>query len=95
MSGGNGSMDRNTLSQQDWDSSNGDVSWGNDFINLHSLYQSNNPIALKKMYGDVGYSDGSSGYGSTYSHTIYQYNGLKSLINSNNRDDIEMHADFN
>ena len=29
------------------------------------------------------------------SYTIYQHNGLKLLINSNNSDDIEMNGDFN
>ena len=28
-------------------------------------------------------------------HTIYKHNGLNTLINSNNRNDIEMYSDLN
>ena len=42
------------------------------------------------MAGDAEKGDLSSGYGSMISHTLYQPNDLKSLINYNDRDDMEM-----
>ena len=42
---------------------------------------------LKK--GGVG-----SGYGSMNSHTVYQLNGLKSLMNYNDRGDMYMNANL-
>ena len=44
-------MEIKTLYQQDWYFSNGDVSCGNGFINIHSLYQYNDSITFNIMYG--------------------------------------------
>ena len=46
------------------------------------------------MDGDVENGDVISGHGSMNRHNTYQYNGLKSLINYNDRDDIEGNADL-
>ena len=40
-----------------------------------------------------GYVSGGNGYAN--SHPIFQHNGLMSLINSNNSDDIEINGDLN
>ena len=42
------------------------------------------------MYGDVGNGDVSSGCGSINIHTVYKHNGFKSLINYNDRCDIDI-----
>ena len=47
------------------------------------------------MYGYVGNGDASSVHGSMNSHTLYQQNFLRSLINSNNSDDIDINAELN
>ena len=47
------------------------------------------------MDGDFENGDVSSEYGSMNSHSLYQQNGLKPLINLNNRDDIETNYDLN
>ena len=47
------------------------------------------------MDSDVETGDVSGGHGYINSQTIYQNNGLSSLINSNNSDDIEINGDFN
>ena len=47
------------------------------------------------MDGVVENGDVSGGHGSINSHTIYQQNGLKTLINSNNIGDMEINADLN
>ena len=93
VSGGNGSMNSHTLSKQDRDFNNGDESSGNGFINSHTLYQCNDSSALKEMGVDVENGDISGGHGSMNSHTLYQQNFLKPLINSNNRDDVEINYD--
>ena len=42
------------------------------------------------MDGYIKNGDVSGGHGSMKSHSIYQHNDLKPLINLNNRDDIDM-----
>ena len=85
VSGVNGSMNNHTLPQQDLDSNNGAVSRVNGFINNRTLYQWNYSSTFKEMVGDVENSDVSMNI-----HTVYQWNGLKSLINYNDRNDIKM-----
>ena len=46
------------------------------------------------MDGYVEKGNVSSGYVSTNSHTIYQHIGLKSYINYNDRDDMELNANL-
>ena len=87
VSGGNGSMNIQLLSQQDWHFNKGDRIGGNDFINGHTLSQCNDSIKFKEMYGYVENYDASSGYVYVNSHTLYKQNGLESLINYNDRDD--------
>ena len=82
-------MKNHTLSQQDFDSNNGDLSSGNDFIKSHALSQCDYSSNFKQMYGDVEKWDVSSGYGSMNSHTFYQLNGFKSFMNFNYMDDME------
>ena len=94
MSGGNGSLDSNTLSQQDWDTNNGDTSNIYGFINRRTIYQYNDSITFKEMDGDVENCDVSSGNGSINRNTVYQHNGLKLLINNNNMDHIKMNDDL-
>ena len=77
VSGGNCSMNNNTLSQKDCDSNNSDVSSGNSFINRHTISQHGNSSNFKEMDRDVEKGDLSSGYGSMNSQTAYQQNGLK------------------
>ena len=47
------------------------------------------------MDGDVENGDVSGGHCYINNQTISQHNGLSSLMNSNNIDDIEMNGDFN
>ena len=94
VGGGNGSMKKPKLFQQDWDSNNGDVSIGNGLINSHSHSQYKNSINFKEIDGDVENCDVSSGYGSMNSHTVYQHNCFKPLMNYNYRDDIYMNANL-
>ena len=90
MSGGKVSIKNHTIYQQDFYSNNDDMSSVNCFINSHTLSQSCNSITVKYMSGDAEKGDLSSVYGSMISHTLYQPNDLKSLINYNDRDDMEM-----
>ena len=46
------------------------------------------------MDGGVEKGDLSSGYGSMNIHTFYQQNGLKSLMNYNDRYDTDMNANL-
>ena len=61
VSGGNGSMNIQLLSQQDWHFNKGDRIGGNDFINGHTLSQCNDSIKFKEMYGYVENGDMSGG----------------------------------
>ena len=47
------------------------------------------------MYGGVKNCDLSGLHGSMNSHTLYEQNSLKPLIDSNNSDDIEMNDNLN
>ena len=86
--GGNVSMNTQILSQQDWDINNGDVSFGNGFINRYNISQCNDSSYFKYMNGNVENDDVSGGHGYMNIHTLYQHNGLKPLINLNNSDYI-------
>ena len=46
------------------------------------------------MGWDVEKGDVSIWYGSMNSHTVYQMNGLKSLMNYNDMDDMDMNANL-
>ena len=70
------------------------MSSGYVFINSYTLSQCDDSSAFKEMDGDSKKSDFSSRYGSMNIHTVYQYNFLKSLINYNNRDDMDMNANL-
>ena len=95
LSGGNGSMNSQILSQRYWDFNNGDVSCGNIFINSHTLSQCNYSSSFEYMENYVENGDVSGGHGSMKSHILYQHNILKPFMNSNNSDDMEMNADLN
>ena len=71
------------------------MSSGNGFIKIHTFSQCSYSNTLKYKDGDVENCDISSGHGYMNSHTVCHQNGLKSLINYNNRDDIEMNAASN
>ena len=71
---------------------NGDGSSGYGFLNSHTLSQYDDSITFKYMDGDVKKGNVSSGYVSISSRIVYQHNGLKSLMNYNDRDDIDMNT---
>ena len=79
--GGNCSLNRQLLSQQDWGLNNGDMGCGNGFIISHNLSQCNYLGSFKEMDGDVENCDVISGPGSMNNHSLYQQNGLKKWIN--------------
>ena len=83
-------MNNLTIYQHEWDSNSGDVSIGNGFINSHTNSQCNGSSTFKDMYGDIESGDVSSGYDSINCHTAYQQNGLKSLMDYNIKDDVNM-----
>ena len=74
MSCGNFSMKKNTLSQQNCDSNNGDMSSWHGFKNSHTIYQCKDSSTFKDINGNVekGDCDVSSGYGVLNSHNIPQ-----------------------
>ena len=90
MSGVNCSINNHNLYQHDCDYNNGDVSSGYGLLNSHTLYQCEDSIFFKEMYGVVKKVDVSSGYGSMNSHTDLQQNCLESLMNDNDRIDTNM-----
>ena len=49
---------------------------------------------MSNMDGDVEKSDDSSGYGSMNNHTDLKHNGLKSLMNYNDRNDTDINANL-
>ena len=61
-----------TLSQQDFDSSNGDISSRYGFINSQTLSKCKDSITFKDMDGDVGKGGVSSGCEFMNSHTDLQ-----------------------
>ena len=87
-------MNIHTLYQQDCNLNNRDVSCVNGFINIHTISQCNGSSYFNKMDGGVENVDVSGGHGSVNSHNFYQHNGLISLINYNNSDDMDMNDDL-
>ena len=81
VSGGNIFMKIHLSSQHDQDFNNCDVSCGNGFINIHTIYQCNDPNKFHDMGGGVLIGDMGDGRCSMNNHTLYQKNGLKPLIN--------------
>ena len=94
MSGGICSMINHNLSQQYFDSNNGDVSSGNSFINSHTLSQCDDLSKFKDMDRYVEKVDVSIGCFSMNINNFYQLNGLKSFMNFNDRDDMETNANL-
>ena len=94
MSCGNCSMNNQTLSQQDCDTNNGDISIGYGFLNIQTLSQCEDSSAFKEVGGYVENCDASSGYGSMNSHTDLQQNSLKSSTNYNDRNDTDMNTNL-
>ena len=64
-------------------------------INSHTLSQCKNSSSFNEVYRDVENVDVSGRHGSMSIHTLYPYNGLSSLINLNNNDDIEKNGYLN
>ena len=93
--GVNGSMNSHNISQQDCYLNHCGVSFGNGFINIHTFSQFNESISFNDM--DRGVENGGVivGHCSMNLNTLYQDNGLISLNNSNNSDDIEMNFELN
>ena len=79
MNGGNYSMNNHTR-------------YG--FININILYQCDGSRNFKEMDDNVEKGDVSSGYGYMNGHVVNQYNGYKSLMNDNYRDDMDMNANL-
>ena len=67
----------------------------NGFISIHTLTKCKELSSFNEINLDVGNVYISGWHGSMNKHNLYQQNGLISLINSNNSDDIEMNADLN
>ena len=80
------------IHQQYCYSNNGDVNSGYFFINSHTLYQCEDTSTFKDINGDVEKGDFSSGYGYMSSQTDFKHNGLKPLMNYNDRNDTYMNA---
>ena len=94
LSGWNGYINSHLLYQHDLYFNDGDNSCVNSFIKSHNIWQCNDSIYFKDMGEYVENCDVSGGHGCINSHTLYQQNGLKPLIHSNNSDDIEINYDL-
>ena len=88
VSSGNCYMKSHTLSQQGLYLNDDDVSCGNGFIISYNQSQCNESNYFNDMDGGVENVNMNGVHGSMNIHTLYQYNGLISLNNSNNSDDI-------
>ena len=64
------------------------------FITIHTFNQCNESHNFNEMDGDVENCDVSGRNGSMNIQALYQHNGLKKLINSNNGDDIDINDDL-
>ena len=65
---------------------NGDVIWGNGFINSHTILQYNESGYLNDMNEDIENSDVSGGNCFMKSHNISKAKKLSSLDSTNKRD---------
>ena len=74
----------------DVEKSNVDVSSGYPSLYSHTISKCKYSITFKDMDGDVENGDISSGYGYMKTHADLQHNSLESLINDNDRNDIDM-----
>ena len=94
VSGKNSLMNNHIIPKHDCDSINGDLSSGNVVINRHTIYQWDDWINFKDMDGDVEKGYVSIGYGYMNIHNVYQQNGLKKLINYNDKGAMKINANF-